>query len=152
MLSAPFSTCVVSSASQRELQRGLPLRAPRLPAHPLVAAASRTFAVCCSLPAQSLCPARCIWLCVPGALRSHRLCSNELAAVSPATALDRRFLTLAVVLTDHLTELAHCHCADCQHAQVREIAPEFYNTLPYYTSYIAVIWRYITGTRLFVPI
>lgn len=28
--------------------------------------------------------------------------------------------------------------------RVREIAPEYYNTLPSYTSYLAVFWRYIT--------
>jgi len=28
--------------------------------------------------------------------------------------------------------------------KVREIAPEFYKDLPFYTSYVAVIWRYIT--------
>jgi sphingolipid delta-4 desaturase len=28
--------------------------------------------------------------------------------------------------------------------EVRKLAPEFYNDLPYYTSYLAVIWKYIT--------
>jgi len=32
--------------------------------------------------------------------------------------------------------------------EVRRIAPEFYDTLPHYTSYISVIWRYITDTRI----
>jgi len=31
--------------------------------------------------------------------------------------------------------------------KVREIAPEFYN-LPHYTSYVAVLWRYITDPRI----
>jgi len=32
--------------------------------------------------------------------------------------------------------------------KVRKIAPEFYNTLPSYTSYVYVMWRYITDPRI----
>jgi sphingolipid delta-4 desaturase len=32
--------------------------------------------------------------------------------------------------------------------KVRKIAPEFYDHLPHYTSYISVIWNYITDTRI----
>jgi sphingolipid delta-4 desaturase len=32
--------------------------------------------------------------------------------------------------------------------QVRKIAPEFYDKLPHYTSYVSVIWRYITDSRI----
>jgi len=32
--------------------------------------------------------------------------------------------------------------------KVRKIAPEFYDTLPHYTSYVAVMWRYITDPTI----
>jgi len=32
--------------------------------------------------------------------------------------------------------------------KVRKIAPEFYNDLPFYTSYVSVMWRYITDPKV----